>query len=109
MQRWCDDLTQTVAVAEIGLVEIAAAFAGKLRGEDSHRQNTVTLAPTWQPTPRDEYVLATINRAVVDEAIELTSQHRLRGYDAVHRVCALTLNRAFAAHQLAPLVLYLCG
>jgi hypothetical protein len=28
VQGWCDDLAQTVAVAEIGLVEIAAAFAG---------------------------------------------------------------------------------
>ena len=32
VQAWCDDPAQTVAVAEIGLVEIAAAFAGKLRG-----------------------------------------------------------------------------
>jgi hypothetical protein len=28
---------------------------------------------------RDEHVLVTINRAVVDEAIELTAKHRLRG------------------------------
>lgn len=32
VQAWCDDPVQTIAVAEIGLVEIAAAFAGKLRG-----------------------------------------------------------------------------
>ncbi len=31
VQRWCDDPAQTIAVAEIGLVEIAAAFASKLR------------------------------------------------------------------------------
>ena len=33
VQAWCDDPDQTVAVAEIGLVEIAAAFAAKLRSE----------------------------------------------------------------------------
>jgi hypothetical protein len=32
VQTWCSDPGQTVAVAEIGLVEIAAAFASKLRG-----------------------------------------------------------------------------
>ena len=32
VQAWCDNPTQMVAVAEIGLVEIAAAFAGKMRG-----------------------------------------------------------------------------
>ena len=32
VQAWCADPMQTIAVAEIGLVEIAAAFAGKLRG-----------------------------------------------------------------------------
>ena len=32
VQAWCADPNQTAAVGEIGLVEIAAAFAGKLRG-----------------------------------------------------------------------------
>ena len=32
VQAWCDNPAQMVAVAEIGLVEIAAAFAGKMRG-----------------------------------------------------------------------------
>ncbi len=32
IQTWCDAPGRTIAIAEIGLVEIAAAFAGKLRG-----------------------------------------------------------------------------
>jgi len=35
----------------------------------------------------------------VDEAIELTARHRLRGYDAVHLTCALRLNRDLIDHQ----------
>jgi predicted nucleic acid-binding protein len=96
--------TTAVAVGEIGLVEIAAAFAGKLRGAhitpaqyDSARTDLTTDA-------RDEYVLATINRTVVDEAIELTAKHRLRGYDVVHLACALTLNRALVAYRLPSLM-----
>ena len=32
VQTLCNDAGQTVAISEIGLVEIAAAFGGKLRG-----------------------------------------------------------------------------
>ena len=104
MQGWCDDLAQTVAVAEIGLVGIAAAFAGKLRGEHVTPAEYYNARADLTADASDAYVLVTVNRTVVDEAIELTARHRLRGYDAVHLACALTLNRTFAAHQLAPLV-----
>ena len=39
----------------------------------------------------------------MDEAIELTAHHRLRGYDAVHLACALHLNRELLANELPPL------
>jgi uncharacterized protein len=105
VQIWCADPIQTVAVGEIGLVEIAAAFAGKLRGAHITPVQYYDARTDLAADARDQYVLVTINRAVVDEAIELTAKYRLRGYDAVHLACALTLNRALVAHQLAPLVL----
>jgi predicted nucleic acid-binding protein len=105
VQAWCADPIQTVAVGEIGLVEIAAAFAGKLRGEHITSAQYYDARADLAADARDEYVLVTINRAVVDEAIELTAMHRLRGYDAVHLACALTLNRALVDHELPPLVL----
>jgi uncharacterized protein len=104
IQTWCADAIQTVAVGEIGLVEIAAAFAGKLRGAHITSAQYYSARADLAADARDEYVLVTINRAVVDEAIELTAKYRLRGYDAVHLACALTLNRALIAHQLHPLV-----
>ncbi|MCX6032550.1 MAG: type II toxin-antitoxin system VapC family toxin [Chloroflexi bacterium] len=103
MQTWCADPTQTIAVAEIGLVEIAAAFAGKLRGAHIMPAQYQSARTDLTIDARDEYVLVTVNRAVVDEAIELTARHRLRGYDAVHLACALTLNRALVAYHLSPL------
>ncbi len=105
VQAWCADPTQTVAVGEIGLVEIAAAFAGKLRGAHITSAQYYNARADLTADARDEYVLVTINRAVIDEAIELTAKHRLRGYDAVHLACALTLNRALVAHRLPSLVL----
>lgn len=105
VQTWCDAPTQTVAVAEIGLVEIAAAFAGKLRGAHITPAQYYSARTDLTADARDEYVLVTVNREIVDEAIELTARHRLRGYDAVHLACALTLNRALVAYHLPPLAL----
>ena len=104
VQTWCADPIQTVAVAEIGLVEIAAAFAGKLRGAHITPAQYDNARTDLAADAHDAYVLVTINRAVVDEAIELTAQYRLRGYDAVHLACALTLDRALTAYRLPSLV-----
>jgi predicted nucleic acid-binding protein len=48
-------------------------------------------------------VLVSVNRTVVDEAIELTARNRLRGYDAVHLASALHLNRALIGRDLSPI------
>ena len=103
VQALCGDPTQTVAVAEIGLVEVAAAFAGKLRGAYMKPDEYVSARADLTTDARDKYVLVTVNRAVVDEAIALTARYRLRGYDAVHLACALILNRALRAYHLLPL------
>ena len=104
VQTWCGDSDQILAIAEIGLVEIAAAFAGKLRGgfltADEYKNARLDL----ERDAREEYVLVAVERTVVDEAIELTSRHRLRGYDSVHLACALRLNQALLAHALPALV-----
>ncbi len=105
VQAWCNDPTQVVATAEIGLVEIAAAFAGKLRGGHITSAQYYDARTDLAADAHDEYALVTVNRAVVDEAIELTARYRLRGYDAVHLTCALILNRALTAHHLPPLTL----
>jgi len=94
VQSWCDDSAQVVALAEIGLVEVTAAFAGKLRGNfitaamcDEAQQDLLADA-------RAEYVLVAVDRAIVDAAIGLARRYRLRGYDAVHLASAQRLNQA---------------
>ena len=104
VQSLCDDPNQTIAIAEVGLVEVAAAFAGKLRGG-------LITPPTYRNVRADlvadvqkEYVLVAVVRSVVDEAMDLTSRHRLRGYDAIHLACTLPLNRALVANAFPPLI-----
>lgn len=104
IQAWCDDPGQTVAVAEIGLVEIAAAFAGKRRGGFITPKAYHNARTDLETDARDEYVLISVNRPIVDAAIGLTARYRLRGYDAVHLACALHLNQALIAHHLSPLI-----
>jgi hypothetical protein len=105
VQAWCDDPAQTIAVAEIGLVEIAAAFAGKLRGAHISPTQCRGARADLTADAQNEYVLVAVSRVVIDAAIDLTARHRLRGYDAVHLACALTLNRALVARGLSPLML----
>lgn len=103
VQNWCADPNRTVAIAEIGLVEIAAAFAGKLRGGFISSKAYQDARTDLTTDAQDEYVLVSIDRLIVTDAIELTARHRLRGYDAIHLACALRLNQALIAHQLPAL------
>lgn len=104
IQAWCDDPAQTVAVAEIGLVEIAAALARKLRSGLITPQACQDARAELAIDARGEYVLVTITRSLIDAAINLTARHPLRGYDAIHLACALHLNQSLVAQQLVPLV-----
>jgi predicted nucleic acid-binding protein len=108
VQTWCNDPGRTVAVAEIGLVEIAAAFAAKLRGGFITEQTYHHVRTDLLTDAQNEYVLVAVHRPLVNEAIELTAQHRLRGYDAVHLACALHLNRALTVQHLSPLT-FVCS
>jgi len=92
----CAEADNVQAIAHIGLVEIAAALAGKQRGRfltlDKYDQ---LLAELVQDTQVD-YFLITIDAAVIDQAIALTRRYKLRGYDAVHLACALALQQVLA-------------
>jgi predicted nucleic acid-binding protein len=104
VQGWCDDPTQVVAVAEIGLVEMAAAFAGKMRGGFITAAMSSDARADLLEDARSEYVLVAIDRSIVDDAIDLTVRQRLRGYEAVHLACALRLNQALITRHLPPLL-----
>jgi predicted O-methyltransferase YrrM len=69
---------------DLSRVEVAAAFASKLRGkfitQAEYQESRARLAAD----ARKRYQLIPVVSQRVDEAIELTACHRLRGYDAVH-------------------------
>ena len=101
----CGQPDHVIAVALIGLVEVAAAVAGKLRGKIIDQATGDAILTNLKAETATQYSLLDVDQYVVDEAIELTSRHRLRGYDAVHLACALRLNRVLLENDLPPLTL----
>lgn len=101
----CSKPDHVIAVALIGLVEVAAAVAGKLRGRIIDRATGDIILTGLKADAATQYLLLDVNQYVVDEAIELTGRRRLRGYDAVHLACALRLNRALMDRRLPSLTL----
>ena len=101
----CSQPDHVIAVALIGLVEVAAAVGGKLRGKIIDQATGDAILTSLKAEAATQYSLLDVDQYVVDEAIELTSRHRLRGYDAVHLACALRLNRVLLENGLPPLAL----
>jgi len=101
----CEQGEEVIAVALFGLAEVAAAVNGKRRGGTIDAAASDAILKDLMADAAAQYSLLDVDQFVVDEAIDLTSRHRLRGYDAIHLACALRLNRALTELQLPPLTL----
>lgn len=95
-----------VALAYIGLVEIAAALAVKYRQGVLSSSVWDALLRDLQRDGRDQYWLIDVDQEIVTQAIDLTRRRKLRGYDAMHLACALFLQETLLDQGLAaPLLL----
>jgi len=104
VQARCNDPARTVATVDLSRIEVAAAFAAKLRGKFITRAEYQEARTKLAADAQKRYHLIPVTPQRVDEAIELTARHKLRGYDAVHLACALHLNRALLENDLPPLI-----
>ena len=103
VQARCNDPARTIATVDLGRVEVAAAFAAKLRGKFITPVEYQAVRSRLAADARKRYQVIPVTSQRVDEAIELTARHKLRGYDAVHLAGALHLNRALLDANLPPL------
>lgn len=80
--------------AEFTLAEVAAAINAKHRAPRglTVQERDQTLA-TFAHHCQNEYQLIAVDRNMVNFAVMLTGQYRLRGYDAIHLASALTIFR----------------
>lgn len=92
-----------IAIAHFGLVETAAAFAAKRRGQFiTSAEHESALADLLRDA-KTRYRLVAVGPAVIDSAIQLTRRQKLRGYDAIHLACALALNQPLVENDLPAL------
>lgn len=97
-----DPLAQnTILLAEITLAEVAAALAAKQRAPKgiSLEQRNRVLSRFLQDC-EDHFALLSVDRSVIDRAVELTQRHRLRAYDAVQLATALEACEIMQAQTL---------
>ncbi len=93
---WVDAQTDlatgnTIIVAEITRVEVAAALAARHRATGGITQaERDQLFKLLAHHAAAEYRAIPITGAVVDRAMQLTQQYRLRGYDAVQLAASLS-------------------
>ena len=98
--------TETIFVAEIALAEVAAVIAAKRRApggiSDGMRQRILTR---FLFDCKERYVLVKTDRPIIDRAVTLSQQYRLRGYDAVQLATALSLQAIFDSQVSNPMEL----
>lgn len=92
---WIREITEreaehTIMLAEVTLAEVAAALAAKHRasGGITQQQRDRALSRFLQDCD-EHFLLLPVDRPVIDRAVILTQNHRLRGYDAVQLATAL--------------------
>lgn len=80
----------TILLAEMTLAEVAAALAAKHRAPGGITEDQRDRAMSRFLQDCDEhFLLLPVDRQVIDRAVMLTQNHRLRGYDAVQLATAL--------------------
>jgi len=98
-----DEENHAIAIADVGLVEVAAAFAAKRRGHFITSAEYDRVLANLVQDAQQRYQLVGIGQSIVDNGIQLTRRQKLRGYDAIHLACALALNAPLLENGLPPL------
>jgi len=106
---WLQGLTDPstshrIILSEISLAEVAAALAAAHRAPDgiSQQQRDGAL-DLFLRHCLDEYDLVAVSRIIIDRAVDLTQNQKLRGCDAVQLATALIVNNVLVAAGSTPL------
>lgn len=92
--------TNAIAIAHVGMVEMAAAFAAKRRGQFITPAEHESALTDLVHDAGTRYRLVAVGPAIISSAIELTKRQKLRGYDAIHLACALALKQSLVEKEM---------
>jgi len=95
----------TIYLAQVGVVEIAAALSRKVRTKElTPEEYEAALWLFLTDVRNEEYIIAPLSDQGVELAVQLTRRHPLRGFDAVHLATALILNASLFEAGFPPLI-----
>lgn len=103
VKPYCSMPNRIIAIADIGRVEVTAAFASKLRGKVINQDEYNKIITKFISDANQNYNILPVTSPRIDEAIDLTIRYKLRGYDAVHLACALQFNQLIVTSGYAPI------
>jgi len=106
---WVRSLTDPQArhdifTAHITGIEVVAAIARKTRMGEIAAHDATTALSTFKSHFKTQYQIVVMTTGIVDRAMELAEQHRLRGYDAAQLASALVVQAELAASGVNELV-----
>ena len=94
-----------ILLSRITQVEVASAFARRLRGGSLTQADTQNALSLFQHDLKNNYFRIEITPNLVREAMRLAIKHALRGYDAVQLASSLEANNERLMLGLSPLVM----
>lgn len=107
--KWIQTLTDpavgnAILIAEITQVEIAAALAARHRAPSGITQQVRNQAVSLLLHHcTSDYLMIPTSTLIIVKALNLTQNHRLRGYDAVQLATASIVNTQYISAGLLPL------
>lgn len=90
-----------VVIAEIGIVEVAAALSKRKRIGDLDQETYEDFLEVFLQDVEKGYQILVAARDTFNLAVDLTRSHPLRAYDAVQLATALQLAEALKAERLS--------
>jgi predicted nucleic acid-binding protein len=90
-------------ISQLTVIEVAAAIEKRRRMKEiSQRHRARTLA-RFGMDYRQRYAIVRLSDSIIELAVDLTSRHSLRAYDAVQLATALRLDQMLQDNRLSPL------
>ena len=105
MKAYCSDAEQSIFMADVGRAEVISAFAGKLRGNFISQETFNAILADFIGDVQSDYEMMAATSSIVDEAMLLIQNYKLRGYDAIHIACAVHIEKALQRRGLPSLTL----
>jgi predicted nucleic acid-binding protein len=98
-QKW----EHEISISQLTMVEVAAAVEKRRRMKGISQLDRVRTLARFGIDYRQRYTIVRVSDSIVEWAVDLTSHHPLRAYDAVQLATALRLNQVLRENRLPPL------